>query len=169
MNCRHAASCCCRTTCTHRETRRADAGSVCGQSKASSNKFAVCTLGCCTLQLVGARAANKSTWPSAFIDLIEPDSPYITLTNRGWPSSALEGANAGAADSQLPSTRATSEASGGKLPWMRLMHSFTGRSSHAEQQDAAVRPAPSTGRWTQLGRQFKVWLPLTFPAAAAAR
>jgi len=34
--------------------------------------------------------------------------------------------------------------SGGKLPWMRLMHSFTGRSSHAEQQDAAVRPAPGT-------------------------
>ena len=33
--------------------------------------------------------------------------------------------------------------SGGKLPWMRLMQSFTGRSSHAEQQDAAVRPAPS--------------------------
>ena len=75
--------------------------------------------------------------------LLAPEVPFSLLTSRGWPSIYWRA-------STLVLLIATAvyarnlRGSGGRLPWMRLMQSFTGRSSHAEQSDAAVRPPPGT-------------------------
>lgn len=53
--------------------------------------------------------------------------------------------------------------SGTKFPWMRLMQSFAGRSSHAEPSDAAVRPAPGTADGRSWGGSSRHGYPSNSP------
>ena len=59
--------------------------------------------------------------------------------------------------------------SGAKLPWMRLMQSFAGRSSHAEQQEAAVRPAPGTADGRSWGGSSRYGYPSNSPPTQRCR